>query len=154
VEREKFMGDEPRAAAAVRDTKTSETWYQMSVCTPAEAVQRADKASAYLLTDRATLLKQTTLGTVERTTVFVEPRAEDNLLMNSCFALYSPDKERGGHEHVQRFLEYAVSERGQRLIEKFGLEEVGVPFFAAVKDGFARSNLTRGLPVQGMWVVE
>jgi tungstate transport system substrate-binding protein len=136
------------------DTKASETWYQMSVCTPGEAVRRADKASAYLLTDRATLLKQTTSGTIERTTVFIEPRAEDDLLMNSCFALYSPDNERGGHEHVQRFLEYAVSERGQRLIKKFGVEEVGVPFFAVVKDGFARSSLIRGLPIQGRWIVE
>jgi tungstate transport system substrate-binding protein len=144
----------PERVQPWRDTKASETWYQMSVCTPAEAIQRADKASAYLITDRATLLKQTTLGTVERTNVFVEPRAEDDPLMNSCFALYSLDKERGGHEHAQRFLEYAMSERGQRLIEKFGVEEVGVPFFAAVKDGFARSTLTRGLPIQGTWVVE
>jgi tungstate transport system substrate-binding protein len=135
-----------------RDTKASETWYQMSVCTPAEAVQRADKTSAYLLTDRATLLRQTALGTVERTTVFSEPRAEDDVLMNSCFALYSPDKKRGGNEHVQRFLAYAVSERGQRLIERFGMEEVGVPFFAVVKDGFARSSLVRGVPTQGKWV--
>jgi tungstate transport system substrate-binding protein len=137
-----------------RDTKSAETWYQMSVCTPAEALQRADKACAYLLTDRATLLRQTALETVERTTVFFEPRAEDDVLMNSCFALYSPERERGVNEHVQRFLMYTVSERGQRLIEKFGVEEVGVPFFAAVKDGFARSSLIRGRPIQGKWVLE
>lgn len=137
-----------------RDTKASETWYHMRDCTPAEAVQRADEASAYLLIDRATLLRQTALRKVKRTTVFFEPRAKDDMLMNSCFALYSPDRGRGGHGHVQRFLECAVSERGQRLIETFGAEDVKVPFFAALKDGFAKSSLIRGRPIQGKWVFE
>jgi tungstate transport system substrate-binding protein len=116
------MGDDPEQLQPWRDPKSASSWYQMAICTPTEAVRKADKASAYLLIDRATLLRQTALGTGKATTVFFEPRAKDDVLMNSCFALCSPDKERGENEHVQHFLEYAVSERGQRIIEDFGVE--------------------------------
>jgi tungstate transport system substrate-binding protein len=42
-------------------------------------------------------LRQTALETIKSTTVFFEPGAEDDVLMNSCFALYSPEIERGGN---------------------------------------------------------
>jgi hypothetical protein len=49
-------------------------------------------------------------------------------------------------------LDVVVSERGQDTFENFGIAEVGGPFFAAVKEGFARSSLSRGLQRQGKWV--
>jgi tungstate transport system substrate-binding protein len=136
-----------------KEKKACESWYQMSVCTPAEAIQKADVAGAYLLTDRATLLCQTSLQTISRTTVFIEPRSGDDVLMNSCFALYSPDKERERNEHLNLFLEYAINGNGQGVIENFGVKEVGVPLFAGTKESFAKNGLRGGFPTSGTWVM-
>lgn len=61
-------------------------WYQTSLLTPADALQGADKAGAYLLTDRSTLLRQTGMQSIKETTVFFEPGKENDVLMNSCYA--------------------------------------------------------------------
>lgn len=134
------------------DAKASGSWYQMSVCTPAEAIQKADSEGAYLLMDRATLLRQTALRTIGRTTVFFEPRDGDDVLMNSCYALFSPDRKGEGSEHRDAFLKYMVDERGQEVIEGFGVE-AGVPLFAGVRERIAKRKLRGGLPKEGMWVV-
>lgn len=136
------------------DERACRTWYQMSVRTPAEAIQKADAGGAYLLIDRATLLCQTGLQTISRTTVFIEPNSGDDLLMNSCFGLYSTNSEGESNEHAKQFLEYAIGERGQKLIDTFGAEEVSMPFFAMVRDGFARRGLRGGMPKMGRWAVE
>jgi tungstate transport system substrate-binding protein len=132
------------------DGKACGSWYQMSVCTPAEAIMKADAEGAYLIT--ATLLKQTAERTIERTTVFFEPSAADDVLMNSCYALFSPDKSREGNEHIDAFLKYMVSERGQGIIERFGVE-AGVPLFAGVKEGIAGRTLRGGISRVGKWIV-
>ena len=128
------------------------SWYRMSECTPAEAIRGADAAGAYLLTDRATLLRQTALRAVERTTVFFEPRDGGDVLMNSCYALYSPDERRERKEHRDLFLKYMISARGQEVIEGFGVE-AGVPLFAGVREGVAGRRLRGGVPRDGKWIV-
>jgi tungstate transport system substrate-binding protein len=133
------------------DTKACGNWYQMSVCTPAEAIQRADLDEAYLLTDRATLLRQTALGAVGRTTVFFEPGGESDVLMNSCYALFSSEKGEGSG-HRDAFLKYMVGERGQEVVESFGVE-AGLALFAGVKAGLSRRHLRGGIPRGGKWVV-
>lgn len=136
------------------DTKACESWYQMSVYTPAEAIQKADVAGAYSLTDRATLLKQAALRTIERTTVYFEPSAADDVLMNSCFALHSPNKGGMRNEHVQGFLEYVLSGRGQEVVRAFGEDSVGEPFFATVEESFVRRRLRGGGPRKQRWAVD
>lgn len=124
-------------------------WYQTSLLSPAEALKGADAAGAYLLTDRSTLLRQVSLGTISKTTVFFEPEAEDDVLMNSCYALCAPDASRDTHA----FVDYLLGSRAQALVESYGRNEAGLPLFAKAADGFARTRLTNGRPVDGKWVV-
>ncbi|KAF2088337.1 hypothetical protein K490DRAFT_40468 [Saccharata proteae CBS 121410] len=133
------------------DAAATSTWYQASPTTPPDAFTQAMNAGAYLLTDRSTLLRQTETAGARDTTVFVEPTHADDFLMNSCFALCSPAE--GGENAVETksFVDYLRSDRAQALIARYGVDEVGVPFFAPVRDGFARAGLRGGRPVDGRW---
>lgn len=129
------------------DDVSVSSWYKTSVLSPAEALKKADREGAYLLTDRSTLLRQVWLGNVVNTTVFVEPDAGDHVLMNSCYALCSPLAS----PETKAFVEYLLGDRAQSLIEFYGKEEAGLPLFAKAADGFARTRLTGGRVVQGKW---
>lgn len=124
-------------------------WYQTSLLSPAEALKSADAAGAYLLTDRSTLLRQVSLGSISKTTVFFEPEADDDVLMNSCYALCSPTAT----SEKWAFVDYLLGDRAQNLIESYGTDKAGFPLFAKSADGFARTNLRGGRPVDGKWVV-
>ncbi|KAH8900915.1 hypothetical protein GQ53DRAFT_740748 [Thozetella sp. PMI_491] len=126
-------------------------WYHTSLETPAGALKNADQAGAYLLTDRSTILRQTGLGTISNTTVFLEPTSPDDTLMNSCYALYSPLARGETKEAVEKFLEYLSSARGQGIIASFGAEVCGLPLFAPVAEGFARTKLAGGRPAGQKW---
>ena len=126
-------------------------WYKTSVLSPSEAVICADTAGAYLLTDRSTLLRQTALTTLQNTTVFFEPTAADDILMNSCYALFSPHASERQASFVSQFISYLLSSRGQGVITSFGEKDAGLPSFAPVLDGFARSFLRGGAPRRGRW---
>jgi tungstate transport system substrate-binding protein len=134
------------------DTVAAE-WYKTSLLNPSDALKAADAAGAYLLTDRATLLRQTALGTVSNTTVFFEPASEHDPLMNSCYALYSPSTPDERAEAVSSFIQYLFSDRGQKVIAHFG-NEAGLPLFAPNKDKFARTKLRGGKPVNCRWVTK
>lgn len=125
------------------------SWYQTSTLSPSEALKRADAAGAYLLTDRSTLLRQVSLGHLSRTTVFFEPTAEDDVLMNSCFALCSPTASK----ETTDFLEYLLGDRAQRLIESYGIDQVTLPLFAKAADGFSKMMLKDGRPAGTKWIV-
>lgn len=124
------------------------SWYRTSLLSPAEALKKADAAGAYLLTDRSTLLRQVSLGNISRTTVFLEPAAEDDVLMNSCYALSSPQ----ANPVTTAFLDYLLGDRAQELIESYGRNEAGLPLFAKAADGFARTSLKAGRPDGSKWV--
>lgn len=123
-------------------------WYQTSVLSPSEALTGADAAGAYLLTDRSTLLRQVSRGTISNTTVFFEPAAEDDVLMNSCYALCSPRAS----ADTQAFVDYLLGNRAQNLIDKYGRDDSGLALFAKAADGFARTRLTGGKPFGGRWI--
>ncbi|CAN8101989.1 unnamed protein product [Discula destructiva] len=123
-------------------------WYKTSTLMPAEALIRADNEGAYLLTDRSTLLRQVSLGRIAKTTVFFEPDVEDHVLMNSCYVLYSPSASL----ETRAFVEYLLGEGAQDLVEAYGKEEAGLPLFAKAADGFARTTLIGGTPVDGKWL--
>ncbi|KAJ5657122.1 uncharacterized protein N7484_000771 [Penicillium longicatenatum] len=126
-------------------------WYIQTKDNPADAVRNAAASGAYLLNDRSTLLKQVSLGTVTNVTVFFEPTDPFHPLMNSCYALHSPLSISSSKE-IAKFIEYLKSDRGQDLIASFGANEVGVPLFAPVKQGFAATRLTGGTVINGRWV--
>lgn len=131
------------------DPATESDWYQTSLLSPADALKGADAAGAYLLTDRSTLLRQVSLGATPRTTVFFEPEAEDDVLMNSCYALCSP----AATPETLAFVEYLLGERAQRIVELYGADKAGFPLFAKAADGFARTALKGGRSINGRWVV-
>ncbi|POS74612.1 hypothetical protein DHEL01_v207002 [Diaporthe helianthi] len=116
---------------------SGDQWYQTSLLSPSEALRNADASGAYLLTDRSTLLRQISSGTVSKTSVFFEPTSESDVLMNSCYALCSPNPS----QEVVRFLEYLIKDRAQSLIKAYGSNECGIPFFTAVEDDFAKTVL-------------
>lgn len=130
------------------DDEAVSSWYRTSVLSPAEALKGADVAGAYLLTDRSTLLRQVSLGTIFQTTVFFEPAAEDDVLMNSCYALSSLQPTQA----TAAFLDYLLGDRAQGLIESYGKKEAGLPLFAKAADGFARTPLKAGRPDGSKWV--
>lgn len=136
------------------DDTAASVWYRTSLDSPAEALIAGDAAGAYLLTDRSTLLRQTSLQTIHGTTVFFEPKTPDDMLMDSCFALVStriPGERRAA---VVSFLNYVASARGQRVVANFGAEALGgFSLFAPVRDGFSRSYLKGGMPLNGRWVI-
>jgi tungstate transport system substrate-binding protein len=128
-------------------------WYRSSLMGPADALKSADAAGAYLITDRSTLLHQTGLKNVSKTTIFVEPEARDDILMNSCFALYAASADEEKARAVSHFIGYMRSERGQHVISNYGKVQVGLPLFAAVEEGYAHSKLKDGRPVGGVWLL-
>ena len=150
------------------DIAEPEGWYAAYKEPPPEALMRADREGAYLLTDRSTLLAQVRRGTVTGTTVFVEPVDERDELMNSCFALRSPLVDVDGDDcgtpddapspsktpsHLSQFLGYLLSGPGQHVIAEFGVKDVGVPLFAPVADGLASTRIVGGRPEGGTWIV-
>jgi tungstate transport system substrate-binding protein len=131
---------------------TSATWYQRSRLSPADAIIAASKAGAYLVTDRSTLLRQTSLCTISTVTVFFEPDSSESLLMNSCYALVSTSSETSMMDERDRFIEYMTSPRGQQLIGTFEKARLGgYELFTGVSEGFARSSLRGGEPMDGKW---
>ncbi|RBR25050.1 uncharacterized protein FIESC28_02174 [Fusarium coffeatum] len=89
------------------------SWYRTSVLSPSEALKVADTAGAYFLTDRSTVLRQTGLGNIVNSTIFFEPSHAEDVLMNSCYALFSPKVD---NIYVHDFFTYLVSPRGQTVI--------------------------------------
>ncbi|KAG6366695.1 hypothetical protein INS49_000874 [Diaporthe citri] len=126
---------------------SDDQWYQTSLLSPSEALMKADAAGAYLLTDRSTLLRQVSTGTISNTTVFFEPSAESDVLMNSCYALCSPTPS----QDTLDFLGYLFTDRAQDIVGSYGADECGLPLFAAAADGFARTTLKGGRPVRRRW---
>lgn len=141
-------------AAKIRASATSHgaSWYQTSHSGPADALIAADKAGAYILTDRSTLLRQTALQNIRNTTVFFEPSSADDALLNSCYALRQTQARSVEVAHESyRFLDFLLGEKGQAVVASFGEGEAGFSFFAPAVDGFAKSTLRGGRPVGGRW---
>lgn len=128
-------------------------WYVQTLFSPAEAIRAASSGEMYLLTDRSSLLHQTSQGKVQSMTVFFEPEDESSILMNSCFALYDPKAELGVRQRVNDFLSYVRSQRGQDLISEYGHKESGLPLFAATDAGYAKDSIVGGQPVDRMWQI-
>jgi tungstate transport system substrate-binding protein len=129
-------------------------WFKKLCVPPADALKTANSVGAYLITDRSTLLRQTWLGTISQTTVFHEPLSEDDVLMNSCYAVCTPTAARDEASKVNHFVDYALSERGQDIVRSYGTQDCGLPLFAPVSEGLAHTLLRGGLPKGGLWVTK
>ncbi|KAF4434509.1 hypothetical protein FACUT_7935 [Fusarium acutatum] len=137
------------------DQASTSSWYKTSLLSPPEALKGADAAGAYFLTDRSTVLRQTGLGTISNSTIFFEPTHSKDILMNSCYALFSPDMVEANTPaagYVRGFFLYLVSPRGQAVIRDYGTAQTGLPLFAPVEDGVALTRLRGGRPIGGKWV--
>ena len=134
------------------DEGSASSWYRTSVLGPADALIQADEKGAYLLTDRSTLLKQTELGSVKNCTCFFESKSADDVLMNDCHALYSTTADQMARGEVKAFLGYLHSDRGQSVIGSYGVDTVGHPLFARVKDECASTSLVGGRPSGRKWI--
>ncbi|KAI1028171.1 hypothetical protein LB504_012531 [Fusarium proliferatum] len=137
------------------DQATTSSWYKTSLLSPSEALKGADVAGAYFLTDRSTVLRQTGLGTISNCTIFFEPTRPRHILMNSCYASFSPvirEADLSVTNHVRDFFLYLVSPRGQAVIRDYGIAQTGLPLFAPVEDGVALTHLRGGRPIGGKWV--
>lgn len=131
------------------DDPATSPWYKQSVLSPSEALITADAAGAYLLTDRSTLLDQTRLNRLRNTTVFMEPKNADDVLMNSCYASVSTTGSPATHR--DSFLSYLLGEAGQRIINGYGKEQTGHALFAPAIRHSSDSSLVGGLPRSGRW---
>lgn len=135
------------------DSGSNEQWYVAnSHHSPTDALLDADGAGAYLLIDRSTLLRQASLNAVSKLTVFFEPLSPSDILMNSCYALYSPRSPSEVAREIRRFLSYVKSPRGQSVIENFGKGQVKYSLFATLDQKYARTQLAGGRPKGGRWV--
>nr|RBQ83253.1 hypothetical protein FVER53263_06512 [Fusarium verticillioides] len=137
------------------DQASTSSWYKTSILSPPEALKGADAAGAYFLTDRSTVLRQTGLGTISNSTIFFEPTHSKDVLINSCYASFSPDMVEAdtlAARQVRGFFLYLVSPRGQAVIRDYGIAQTGLPLFAPVEDGVALTRLRGGRPIGGKWV--
>lgn len=132
------------------DESTS-NWYKTMDQSPADALIKADSCGAYLLIDRSTLLAQTICQNVVASTVYLEPTSPNNILMNSCHALYPPHAPLETRTEIKSFLAYVRSPRGQRVISQFGKNESGLSLFSPISERAARPELTGGYAKGGRW---
>lgn len=133
------------------DRGATSTWYKTSQLGPAEALTAADKAGAYLLTDRSTLLAQTGKRTISDTTCFFEPTSTKDNLMNSCYILRSSQRTQSSSE-CDHFIEWLQGHSAQAVVDSYGTDLVGFPLFASKEAGIARQLLTGGRPEGGRWL--
>lgn len=127
-------------------------WYIQTLYSPSQALEAAASKGAYSLTDRSTLLRQSSKGTVKNLTVFFEPNGSDSILMNSCYALFNPQTPPQRRKEIDAFLVYMLSQRGQQLIGEYGHREAGLPLFADVASGYAKASITGGQPINRKWL--
>lgn len=131
------------------DNVDSATWYVRTKYTPAEALAVAAHANAYLLNDRSTFLDQLSRRAFSNMSVFFEPTNPFHYLMNSCYALYNANT---GNEHIEKFITFIKSDYGQDVIASYGLDKVGISYFASVKQKIARPSLVGGRARDRRWI--
>jgi hypothetical protein len=60
--------------------------------------------------------------TISKTTMFSEAQVVCDVLINSCFALFSPEKRSEENKQKNTFLTHSTNERGQEVIANFGMD--------------------------------
>lgn len=113
-------------------------WIETVPMVPYDALVKAGKEGAFLLSDRSTYLTAKRDGVVEDLRVHVEGGRE---LLNSCSAMVGSGMlvekmEGGGESHVaaREFAEWLGGERAQEIVGRYGRDwELGKPLFTVAK---------------------
>lgn len=100
-------------------------WYISAGQGMGAVIQMADEMEAYTLTDRATYLSMMNKLDLE---VLVEG---DQKLFNQYGVIaVNPEKNQQiNHEGAEKFIEWLLSQKGQELIGKFGMDQYGQSLF-------------------------
>ncbi len=100
-------------------------WYLSAGSGMADVLKIAGEKQAYTITDRATYLSMMTDLDLD---IVIE--GDENLFNQYGVIPVNPDKgENINHDGAVAFMEWFLSEKGQALIEEFGVEEYGQPLF-------------------------
>ena len=107
---------------------SSASWIHTHALAPFQALERADKDSAYTLTDRATFLTAKQAGVIPELVVYVESRDQ---LQNPCSALINTKvPESPGQRMAVTFAEWLKGETAQGIISGYGrVWDIGLPLF-------------------------
>lgn len=110
---------------AAADIEPAGEWYLSAGSGMADVLKIADEKQAYTITDRATYLSMKNDLDLE---IIIE--GDENLFNQYGVIPVNPDKgENINHEGALAFMNWFLSDKGQGLIEEFGVEEYGQPLF-------------------------
>ncbi|GIZ46341.1 hypothetical protein CKM354_000946900 [Cercospora kikuchii] len=141
-------------AAGVDASRAEQTWLRIDPLTPYEALVKAEKEQAFLLTDRATFLTARQDGVIPRLAAHIEGGKE---LLNPCSVLVRSRSTGVSTEETVRygaavqFAEWLIGPKAQEIIQEYGRGwKAGHALFTvAHKDDFDEDDrLCRGQRVR------
>jgi len=103
-------------------------WYVEAGADMAQTLMVANEKKAYTLSDVGTYLK------FRKRLDALEPLVEKGEVLINVYSIYTvnPEKVPGVNEKLaDAFTEFVLSEDGQKIIESYGVEELGEPLFRA-----------------------
>ncbi|PPJ57224.1 hypothetical protein CBER1_02789 [Cercospora berteroae] len=132
-------------AAEVDASRTEQSWLSINPLTPYEALVKAEKEQAFLLTDRATFLTARQDGVIPRLAAHIEG---GNELLNPCSVLVRSRSTGVSTEEISRygaavqFAEWLVGPKAQEIIRGYGRDwKAGHALFTvAGKDDFGEGD--------------
>ena len=124
--------------AGVDTSENLPEWIKIDPLTPYEALVKAEKEQAFLLTDRATFLTAKQDGVIARLITHVEGGKE---LLNPCSALVAVNSERRdsvSHDTALAFARWLRGSIAQEILGNYGKDwKAGLPLFTvADQDDF------------------
>ena len=109
----------------VAEIEPAGEWYLSAGAGMGDVLRIASEKQGYTISDRATYLAQRDNLDLE---IVIE--GDDNLFNQYGIIPVNPDKNDNiNNEGAMEFMNWMISEKGQTLIEEFGVEEYGQPLF-------------------------
>lgn len=99
-------------------------WYVSAGAGMGAVLQMADEKLAYTLTDRATYLSMK-----DELDLIIVTEKNDKMYNQYGVMMVNPEKYPVKQAEVQEFIDWILSEEGQKLISEFGVEEYGQALF-------------------------
>ena len=125
-------------AAGIDTSKDQPEWIKIDPLTPYEALVKAEKEQAFLLTDRATFLTAKQDGMISSLVAHIEGGIE---LLNPCSALVAVRSDTGessSHDTALMFARWLTGSVAQKILRDYGKDwKAGLPLFTvADQDDF------------------
>ncbi|CAK1361792.1 hypothetical protein CB0940_02878 [Cercospora beticola] len=142
-------------AAGVDTSRAEQSWLRIDPLTPYEALVKAEREQAFLITDRATFLTARQDNVIPRLEAHIEG---GNELLNPCSVLVRSQSTGVSTEETSRysaavqFAEWLIGPKAQEIIREYGRGwKAGHALFTvATKDDFDEDDrLCRGQRVRG-----